>query len=164
MTLNCKILCSISLGLITYNEQVIKQKNTYNYRRHNTKFIHVINFDPIYKFGYNCTRFLRGYEYFKGKTYWPYFPWHLGKMLSHDHGSIWSIAHYWFSFQSFSSKFTPNIDLYPTWMNVNSNLWLLTSNVFFWSDVEPDLARYWTKAYFQTLFLKFTAEIPLWPI
>ena len=46
-------------------------------------------------------------------------------------------------------------------MNVNSNLWLLTSNVFFWPDIEPDLARYWTKAYFQTLFPKF-ATWPIW--
>ena len=47
---------------------------------------------------------------------------------------------------------------------VNSNLWLLKSNMFFCLDIEPDLDQYWAKAYFQAIFLKLAPDIALWPI
>ena len=49
-------------------------------------------------------------------------------------------------------------------MNINSNLWLLISNLLFWQHIEPDLAQYWDKACFQAIFPKLTPDLALWPI
>ena len=57
---------------------------------------------------------------------------------------IWPNIEPKLTFQAIFTKFTPNTALWSTGMNKNAHLRLLTSNVLFWPNIGPDLAKYFS--------------------